>query len=208
MANIQAGDRVQVTLNVTGFNQRMMSTFVYGLSTITGVATQAAALAALHTKLTAYDELVYRYRAALCPEFEVTEAWYQVISPSRYAKYTFTSGLGVGTFALGTALSPNQAAVILRRGDFGNRHNVSTLHFPIGQNAGCQANGGIGADIETPLTSLAAKMLELPSTTGVVAQWVPVINNGVNAPDYTPIVATALKTTVRVMRRRTVGLGI
>ena len=208
MANIQLGDRVQVTVNLTGFNQKMMSVFCYGLSGLTPPLTQAQAFTVLHAKLTAYDNLIYRYLACLCPEFEINEVWYQVISPSRYAKYTFTSGLGVGTLAGNHAYSPNQAVVILRRGDFGSRSNVSTLHVPIGQTPGCQANGLFGADVETPLSSLADYIKSQVTTTGTATVWDPVINNGPNVGDLSPIVSTAVKSTIRTMRRRTVGQGI
>jgi len=208
MANIQAGDRVLVTINSILFNQRIMSMFCYGLSSITGTNSQATAFDRLHAALTASGNLLQKYRECLSPELEVNEVWYQVISPSRYAKYTRTTGLGVGLFDTGSYKTANSAAVILRRGDLGNRHNVSVLHVPIGQTTGEQTLGQIGSDLESPLAALADQLKQSVSTTTVVGTWEPVINNGPNAPDYTPITDTAVKSYVRTMRRRTVGRGI
>lgn len=208
MANLQVGDRVLITFNTIAFNQRLMNMFVYGCSSLTGPATQQAAFAALHTALTAGGGLVPLFRACMTDQFEVTSVWYQIISPSRYAKYTKTTGLGLGTITTENAFSANQAAVILRRGDLGIRSNVSTLHVPLGQSSGCQANGGIGSTVETPLNNLAAALPTQITTAGVVATWDPVINHGPNAAQFTPITDAALMPYVRVMRRRTVGLGI
>ena len=96
MANLQVGDRVLITFNTIAFNQRLMNMFVYGCSSLTGPATQQAAFAALHTALTAGGGLVPLFRACMTDQFEVTSVWYQIISPSRYAKYTKTTGLGLG----------------------------------------------------------------------------------------------------------------
>lgn len=208
MASLQIADRVLITVNILAFEQHLMSTFVYGVSSLTPPVTQAQAFAVLHTKVTGVGGLITTYRNVLCPEFLVSSVWYQVISPSRYAKYEFTSGLGLGTFAAGAASSANQAAVILRRGDGASRKQISTLHVPIGQDSDCQANGGIGGGIETPLDTLASQLKDSITTATTVIQFDPVINNGPNATDFTPITITSVKPWVRVMRRRTVGLGI
>lgn len=208
MANLFVADRVLVTFHGLLFNQRLMSTFCYGLSTVTGSPTQAAGFDALHTKFTAGGGLVEKYLACIPAQYELTEVWYQIIAPNRYNKYVRTSGLGVGTLASNNLYTANSAAVILRRGDQGNRRNISTLHVPLGNTVGCMVNGMIGADMETPLTALAVEMLVLPATTGVVAGWAPVINNGPDGPDYTPIVSTQVMQTARTMSRRNVGRGI
>jgi hypothetical protein len=208
MANIQAGDRVMVTFHSLLFSQEILSTFCYGLSAITGTNSQSSAFDRLHAALTAAGNLADKYRAVCAPQLNLTEIWYQVISPSRYAKYVRTSGLGVGTLGDGEYKTANMAAVILRRGDFGNRHNVSTLHVPIGQTSGEVASGQIGADIEGPLNALATQVKAAVTTTTVVASWDPVINNGPNAPDYIPITDTQVKTVVRTMRRRNIGKGV
>jgi len=208
MANIQAGDRVLVTFIGSLFEQRIMSTFCYGLSAITGVNSQSAAFDRLHAALTGAGNLVEKFRDCCAAEYSLNQVWYQVISPSRYAKYVRTTGLGLGTFALGTYRTANSAAVILRRGDFGNRHNVSVLHVPIGQTVDEQTQGVIGANIETNLVILANQMKQTVNTTTVVGSWDPVINNGPNAGDLTPITDTLVQPTVRTMRRRNVGQGI
>lgn len=208
MPNIVVGDRVQITVNIAAFNQRLMSIFCYGCSSLTGAANHSDMFDRLHTAITAVGGLVSVYRAALCPEFAIDSVWYQIIAPLRYSKFTRTAGLGAGLLAANNAFSANQAAVILRRGDFGTRNNVSTLHVPIGQTPGCQANGGIGGDLEVPLFNLADKMKQPINTTTIVSQWDPVINHGPNVGDYTPIVNTAVEPNVRTMNRRTVGRGI
>jgi len=208
MANIAVGDRVLVTINSTLFNQRIMATFCYGVSSLTGSPSQSSAFDALHTYMVAGGKLVSDYRAC-CPEqLEVISVWYQVKRPIRYNKFTRTTGLGLGTLDGNNYYAANQAAVILRRGDLGNRSNVSTLHVPLGQSVGCQAGGLIGADIEAPLADLAAEIKASITTTGVVMTLNPVIDNGVSVGDFTPIIETSVQTTVRTMSRRNVGRGI
>lgn len=208
MANIQVSDRAMVTIVSSLFNQRVMSTFCFGLSALTGTATITNALTRLHAALSVTGNLYERYFACCPAELTRIEYWLQVISPSRYAKVTFTTGPTGGTLADNEYLSPNQAFTILRRGEQGNRSNVSTLHVPLGQSPGCQASGQIGGDLETAAEALAAQMIVQVTTTTVVATWDPVINNGPNAGDYTPIVLSSVNYDVKTMRRRTLRLGI
>lgn len=208
MANIVVGDRVMVTLVGELFNQVTMSTFCYGLSSITGVNTQEAALTRLDAAFSLSGGLYDKYLACIPAQFDLTEVWMQVISPARYVKFTFTTGAGLGTLAANTLTSANAAAVIVRRGELGNRSNVSTLHVPLGQTAGCMSLGNLGADVQTPLADLATQMKAQVSTTTVIGTYIPVINHGPNVGDFSPIVSTTVKQTVRTMRRRTVGLGI
>lgn len=208
MANIQVADRALVTIVGEIFSQRIMSTFCYGLSALTGTATIANALDRLHAAVSAGGGLLDKYLACIPPEYVRVACWYQVISPSRYAKVTKTTGGTAGTFIDGVLLSSNQAFTILRRGEMGNRHNVSVLHVPLGQNSSCQEDNVLGGDLQTPANALAAQMVLPITTTTVVGTWEPVINNGPNAGDFTPITSTAVNTDVRTMRRRGVRLGI
>jgi len=208
MALAAAGDRVLVTLVSNLFSQRIMSTFTYGISSITGTPSQASLYTALHTKLTTAGELVPLYLECCGQELELFQVWYQTIYPLRYVKVVKTTGLGLGNYATGDYTSANQAAVILRRGDFGNRSNISSLHVPLPAGAGAQAGGMLGPDIETPLQDLAEWMALSVTTSGTVATFEPIINNGPNPGDYTAITTTQVQSTIRTMRRRGVGLGI
>lgn len=208
MANAAVGDRVLITINSSLFNQRIMSTFCYGISSITGTPSQASLLAALHAKVTAVSGLCETFRNCVPAQLEVNSIWYQIIAPIRYAKYQFTTGLGLGLLADNDFFSANQSAVILRRGELGGRSAVSTLHIPLGQTPGCQANGALGGDVQSPLIDMAQFMVTTITTTGTVAAFVPVINNGPGLGDLTPIAFTTVMDNVRTMRRRGVGLGI
>jgi len=208
MANAAVGDRVLVTVNYTLMNQKLQNTFWYGIGSLTGTPAQSSLFTALHTKLTSASQLVPLLVECMPGEIQLNSIWYQIIYPSRYVKFAFTSGLGTGELADNQFFSANQAAVIVRRGELGNRFNVSTLHIPLGQTVGCQSNGQLGADVEAPLQALADYLPASVTTTGTVGTFFPLINNGPGVGDYSNITSSEVMGTVRTMRRRTVGRGI
>lgn len=208
MANIQVADRCLMTIVGEVLGQRTMSTFCYGLSALTGTATINNALDRLHAAVIVSNGLLDRFVNCIAPQWTKVAIWYQIISPSRYAKVTKTTGATTGNFSSGVFNSSNQAFTILRRGDLGLRSNVSVLHVPMGQTLDEQTNNGLSVDLDEQAQLLAAQMLLPITTTTVVATWDPVINNGPNAGDYTPITVTAVNQDVRTMRRRGVRLGI
>jgi len=207
MAILAAGDRALVTIVSSLFNQRIMSTFVYGAASVTGTPTQTAAFDALHTSFNLAGGLFAKYLACCGGALIPTQAWYQVISPSRYASYKKSWTAGAGTFS-DIYLTANLAGVITRRGDQGNRHNVSTLHVPITQGEDSLQDGQIAGLLFSKLGDLANQVKAAVTTAAPIVTWNPVINNGAGAGDFTPITDTFPQATARTMRRRGLGLGI
>lgn len=207
MANIAAGDRVDVTIIGSFLGQRCMSKFCYGLSSVTGINSQSLFFNALHVQILAANKLLDKFLACCVIDYVALQVWYQVISPARYAQYKKTLTGKVGGFE-GNALTPNLAGVITRRGDLGNRKNVSSLHVPIGTTDTCMQDGVLTTNLEEALDALGDQMLAPIVTTSVVTTLDPVINNGIGATDFTPITDVFAQPTVRTMRRRNVGQGI
>jgi hypothetical protein len=183
-----------------------MSTFVYRVSSVTGTPNQHDVFDALDTKLKTSNNLVDKYLACVTHDYVLLQIWYQTIAPGRFAKYPVTAVGKIGAFT-GESQTANLAAVITRRGDLGNRHNVSTLHVPIGTDDNSMEDGELTVDLKAVMDALAIQMNSSITLSSPVTGLAPVINNGPNANDYSPITNTFTGDHIRVMRRRTLSLG-
>ena len=201
----QVADRLIVTYVGDLLNQRIMSTFWYGISSLIGVPTLGDVMDELRAKLITANNLRDDYLSCCPPQYTLNETWVQFVRPTRYVKKVYVDAQA-GTFA-GDAHTANIAAVIERRGVTASRKSVSTLHVPCPTANSAITGGSITAGYATPLADLATQVAtQVTTATGYVLD--PVIDNGVGGTNFTAIGLAFPQTTVRVMRRRTVGLGI
>jgi len=208
MPALSVGDVVQMTIRGTLFNQRIMSTFHYGISALTGAPDDSTVFSELNAAMSAAGKIQKKYLAVCPSEYVPTDVWYQVIKPVRFAlrKKAWLAGTTTSTFSAGTA---NVAQVVYRRGAMGRRDNVSTLHIPSPTHESWIFQGLLTEDAKLALGPLCVEMLQNYSTTTGGALFYPVINNkGPLVTDITPIVDAFYDDESRVMRRRTVGRGI
>jgi hypothetical protein len=115
----------------------------------------------------------------------------------------------VGTNSLNpsAALTPNVAAVFTKRGTKGTRRAIGSMH--IGPLASADMGGGsISALEQSAVLLFATEWMKSFTVPDNLVQYRPVIYNPGMVPPWDDILSISVKTTVRTMHRRTVGLGI
>lgn len=132
----------------------------------------------------------------------------QPVYPTRLRAVDFTwTSTGLYSQAAGTS---NLASSIERYSKLNRRRGVGRVQVPTP--SGVFANGILStAGYITALTALSVAMRSDLTTSdpGTIGTWLPVIHNTSAAQPLTSYVdGTSVKTTVRTMHRRTVGLGI
>lgn len=208
----------QVTLRSKLFNQTCINTFHYRLDLGGGTVSDGAAfLADFNDALGIADTFYSAYRGCLpaaCAPIEVDLQW---IDLDRFVKRSF----GVGPIGLAghVPTTANLSSDVMLRADISDRRSVGVKHIPgLGGNA--VAAGLVQVDLLDLLTELGSQAT-LPVTVGTRTM-TPIIfgraraaytdKHGVVHPgipkSYRPVTQGLAETTARVMRRRTVGVGI
>lgn len=209
MAAAFAGQVYLVTLNGLLANQRTMNTFTYVVENVpAGGADQIAVYAALETFFELPAGIINKFLDCCPDNYLLENMTIQAIGPGdRLVKTTALQALN-GTFGF-AAETANVAGVITRTTEKAGRSQVSSLHIPVGASSDWMANGVM---IPGWITAASALCLLLDDQIGVVPNLTldPVIAHGVEVGDPVPdqIIKAVPQTTARVMRRRTVGLGI
>lgn len=193
-------------------NQTILNTFYYRIDEL-GTAplpTDLQAESILADALTAggADVLQTLFLACLPQNYTLSEVWVQKVFPARYRKHVEAEA-AEGTIAA-DALATNLAAVISRFGIEANRHNIGSVHIgPIPTGATWQVDGQVTSTYKAALIAFGGAMLEEIDLLGSnKIKWVPTLFAAVGTPVHADIQTTVAQDTVRVMRRRTVGLGI
>lgn len=205
MATQNLGDKILVTFFGELFNQRIMSTFWYGVSNLIGAPTVLAFSNALQTKISSVGGLEEAFLGCCPISYNLSQIWIQTVDPIRQVVTKYNRATG-GAFAF-DATTANSSAVILRRGDGANRKNISTLHVPLPNLDPGAVTGSLSGAMIAAMDALAVQVrsgLALTGTGGVF----PIIRNGPGVADISPITAATTQTSIRTMRRRTLGLGI
>ncbi len=199
------GQVYRVTYDLTMFGQKLMSTFSYRLSTLGTEADTDAVCTGLRNAMVGGMIFEGTYQLAIPGQVTWDNVWVQCIYPVRVRKLVFAKAV-IGSNA-GVASTANVAASIERRGALANRNNVGRLQLPAPTDAASIGSGSIppGAYL-TSLTNFAAKVI-LPATTALGAVLGPVLTKNPIDATFANVIEAFAKTTVRVMHRRTVGVG-
>jgi len=210
MAIPSVGQKYLITFVGELCNQKVLNTFWYSLEDVGAAASVNAVYDIIQAQLAIATLLADDFRGA-CPEnYTHQQTWIQAIKPDRIMKRIVNVNLD-GTFA-STAATANLAAVIERRAEIADRKSVSTLHVPLPEPVDVGVSGIITvAAYKTRLETLATEMLQnITSGGGAPTVLKPVVFNPKPAapPGNRFVIQTTVQDTVRVMRRRTVGLGI
>jgi hypothetical protein len=206
MANLNVNDKFLLTIKGELCGQTIMSTFGYVVQTVAANTSQHSAFDLLDQEIVKANQLIPAYRACIPTNYHMLQTWWQVFSPQRYAAYKIAKDLpGLWPVAATTA---NVSANIVRRGDFATRRDVSSLHVPISPDDTSVVDGMIGNILKPLLTTLAAELIQ--PLEAVIPQLLcnPIIPNDLGAGQFTLVTNSFAMNTSRVMRRRTVGLGI
>lgn len=195
----------RVTYDLTMFGQKLMNTFSYRVGVIGSEPDTDTLCDNIETVLSGLTNLEAKYRACLPPQVTIANTWIQVIYPTRIRKKVYVRNLaGLWT---GVALTANTAVSIERFGAVANRHNIGRVQLPSGDDVTSMNNGLVAAGAyTTALTALATQIPANLSTIGGTVMNPVLVQSPVNA-NYNYITGANLQPTMRVMRRRTVGVG-
>lgn len=206
MAGLNTGEIVSITFMGRLFGQRVMNVLHYRVTasstdpTYEGAAYKLAAAMQVGTASPGLSML-----AAQGPEYRLESIRCQLVHPvrERYVEYPVNNS---GTNA-GNCTSPNVSAVIIKKAAAITRHGLGTFHLPGIPETGYVAGALTGA-YTTLMTTIAAKLLNDVTPVLEVLTVQPVLWTPADGIVYFPLVTAYVIPTLRIMRRRTVGLGI
>lgn len=200
-----------VSLSHVGYQdgQTVMLTHHWRVNYVTLPTIEAnIAIGLLHEELNADDGLFDKYTNALSIDIGGIEPSYQVIYPVRFSRQPMETTFDQGILE-GTAMPPNVSAAITLRSDFAGRGEVATKH--IGALPVLAVNNGLIVDDHRGFyAEIAQKLIEVITveSDATEIEFIPVIYKR-SAPNESPVLkGYSIPVTSRVMRRRTVGLGI
>lgn len=204
------GSIVEVIIEWNILNQRCMSVLHYKVtadSSIVDPVGEAIDVANTVSSPGGIMDAILDCMSANTGSTKVSAQFIRGAGGQRFAKATVTA-INPGVRAASCTVS-NIAAVITKRTIYSGRWAVGSLHIP-GLSPGTYDNGKItDASMLGDLNDVAAELLN-PITGNVGAGvYSPVVLHkaGVHGGS-TDLLSTEVQTTVRTMRRRTVGLGI
>lgn len=151
------------------------------------------------------DWLETDFRACCAQNWDLLEIVAQQLTPVRSVKRVRVEAVQ-GTWPSDCEAS-NLAAVISKRTNFGGRDQVGRIHLP-GFPHNAAADGLVSSGLLTELNDLCAALDAdyVVPVTGV--SYNNCLYHKGESPDFDIVTEHFPQTTIRVMRRRTVGLGI
>lgn len=205
MPNQVVGDTVRVTLVGSLFDQVIMNVFDYKV-TLSGGQPIGVVANALDAAFDVANGFYDKYRA-ICPRSYVHDfTWIQTIRPNRYVKSIFSIGSN-GTNAADTTVT-NVALTITKRSDIANRRGTGSVHIPVSPDSAGLDAGRIGGAIKAAATAFGTLMSSDQSILTASTNLSPCISNAAGTFPSVPYTNFIVQLTSRVVRRRTVGLGI
>lgn len=202
---IAAGSIMAVSAVGTMNGQETITTVHYRYANLTGTIPDGRA--AIMTVLAAIrlpDGWFSKYLDCMSSTVKNVQLYGQWITNTRYAYATDGEPALDGDIA-GDAMPQNVAMVVTRRGDLADRHNISTLHLP-GVPLDFVVNGNLTDDAIAALEEFAnATLQDFVLISGQELK--PCAFRRSDPPVSRMLTEAFAQRTVRVMRRRTVGLG-
>jgi len=150
------------------------------------------------------------YKLAVNAGFAIQAVRYQWIYPTRYSYEDFSDHADTGTLA-GDPLPSNLAAVIIKKSPYAGPHGVGSVHMSGLTTLSLIEDGSLlSVGYKSALNSLAGALDNVIDTGVALAgsTLVPVIYNKVNPEGSPQWNEHAIPDEPRVMRRRTLGVGI
>jgi len=205
MAAVNLGDKILVTFYGELLNQRIINTFWYQVSALTGSPNTATFATALIAQIKTAGGLRDSFVDVAPQNYGLGQIWAQFIEPTRVVK-VIDNTADAGNWPV-DADTANVAAVITRRGDLAGRKHVGSLHVPISTDPTAIIAGSLSAALKVKTDALATDIASAQVLAGL-GTCNPILRNGPLTTDVTVINNAFSQTTVRTMRRRTVGRGI
>lgn len=206
------GDICEVTIWGTLCGQRVLNVLHYQAGNDSAPALDVA-MQDLLDELQNIGKLKDKFLAAAAQNYDMNEIVAQIIHPVRWAR--FPSPVGEPGAIADDALTADLAAVIEKSGFFAASNRAAKLG--LGKTGGLhfapvpaeKMSEGILDQVylETELNDLGAEVVNIVTTASM--EWIPGIFSATADPKvFTATNRHSEKNTVRVMRRRTVGVGI
>jgi len=206
MADVTLGAHFQVTVVGQYCGQTTNNTYPHVITAVPGAAvTWFDFFDALDIQWKLAGKLLSTQAGCSPSNWRHAETWYQAITPTRYRKVIRTS-TKVGTFVDEDGLTANVQATIERFAERSGRRNQGAVRIPIGTDGSCFDNGELSIALKTALEAHAAQMTSSTAQLAVTCQ--PLTGLNADPADAMRIYGTSVKETVRVIRRRTVRVGI
>lgn len=209
--NVPLLSRFLLTFNGVMHSQTILNTFWYQVKSLTGAEKPLDQLTQAFFADLEYVALESDFLACLPETYSLRETWFQQITPTRQRKGILERALDGGIAAQGNVT--NIAAVISRHGTGASRHDNGRIHLPVPSGTTYIENGLLTAAHKVTLQLLADQMLQPISVTvdASVYELVPILAWRINEAPFwgsLEVESTNVQDTSRVMRRRTLGLGI
>lgn len=204
---IQTGAVIEVIFWSRLAGQRVMNTFQYKMTSIPPLDHDyRAELELVAQFIQGTNGILEDYLPMLPTDMIVDRLTIQPVWPIRQRYMAWTIGQN-GTSTFTSANTANQAVSIKRTSETVGPRGVGRIQVPVPRTA--VVNGLIDASyITTEAQAMADKMLD-PMVTSTPITWEPCLFSVVGGVAGTGLlIGSEVETTARVMRRRTVGLGI
>lgn len=195
---------VQVTFEGIHDGQQTITTLNYKNVNTSPVIDGRLQVASLLDNITAAGGLYDLYCLCLSQDVQNIRIYGQVITPTRYAYVQGTNAGGNGSIP-GPCMPANTAQVVTRRGDIADHHNISDLHLP-GVPIASVLDSKLTVQQLVALQTFLDESLRSYVTAGG-ASLVPVAFNRTTPSTSRELIEGYPQDTVRIVRRRTVGLG-
>lgn len=203
---INAGEIIEVVYEGTLLGQKILNTLHYKVTVPSGTPSVLTALGFFGATFTGGSvSPTLAFLNCLPQNYTLDRIRFQKITaPRSIASY---KNIGLPGTRPVNVESSNQAIVISKRAEVAGRHNIGSLHLA-GVAQQDMDMGKVGFSLLAQMSILASKMANLVPATGDPLEAVPVILNRLNPALSELLYQPYPQTTVRTMRRRTVGLGI
>lgn len=201
---IEVGDIILVTVEARLNNQQVMTLFPWRVKSGTS-ADGKGALSALNAVLLSDDGLVDTYQKCMSEDVKQVRVKSQKIHPNRFAYIEQFSPNPNGLVAQ-DMMGPNTAVVVTRKGDGATRHDIGNVHL-YGVPKSFTTDGEVNGTGTVAYNALQVNMTS-EVTFGLAPLVIePIIFNRTTPSASHVVTSAVLQFPLRVMRRRTVGLG-
>jgi hypothetical protein len=200
------GDTWIVTFRGSLFNQLIMNTFHYRVAYLATPGTTNAKQGVLYGLMNGAGGMVTKYLACLPDQYVLTRVDIQKIGPYRTVANQTTEGSS-GTNGL-DALRSNSAYSIERRSELARRFDIGRVQIPATDDSAWTNNGQVQIAALNALQAFAPYLYNPQGTLGATDTFQPVLSRiGGGVRINTDLLQATVQSTVRTMRRRTVGVG-
>lgn len=205
MALLANGDRVLVSFTGTLLGQRIINTFLYRLESVPAETDYDATMDLFFAELNDAAGMIPAWLDCLPENITNTQAWLQVIRPARLRRKIYTV---VGGGGRSIAQTSNIQASITRQGELAGRRSIGGVRIPLNDTGLDYENGVLGLAMKNALQALADEMIETLEVGPGAIRFIPQVGTPKPPLNSFDLKDTFVQDTVRVLRRRTVGLGI